>query len=122
MLNAAYNDNQGLTAEFNLNVLRVLNREIGSNFELNKFQHHAFFNTLQSQIEMYLVSLESQDVRFDALQATMKLEPGERILTEISRKFEPEYIESLFADSGFDLIQHYQAENEYFSLLLVIAS
>ena len=52
----------------------------------------------------------------------MKLEPGERILTEISRKFEPEYIESLFADSGFDLIQHYQAENEYFSLLLVIAS
>ncbi len=122
VLNAAYNDSQGLTAEFNLNVLRVLNREIGSNFELNKFQHQAFFNTLQSQIEMYLVSLESQDVRFDALQATMKIEQGESILTEISRKFEAEDIESLFADSGFDLVQHYQAENEYFSLLLVAAS
>ena len=122
VLNAAYNDSQGLTAEFNLNVLRVLNREIGSNFELNKFQHQAYFNTLQSQIEMHLVSLESQDVRFDALHATMKIEQGESILTEISRKFEAEDIESLFADTGFDLVQHYQAENEYFSLILVAAS
>ena len=112
VLNAAYNDSQGLTAEFNLNVLRVLNREIGSNF----------VEQLRATLEMYLVSLESQDVRFDALQATTKIEQGESILTEISRKFEAEDIESLFADTGFDLVQHYQAENEYFSLILVAAS
>ncbi len=71
---------------------------------------------------MYLVSLDTQEVRFDALQATMKIEQGESILTEISRKFEAEDIESLFLDSGFDLVQHYHAENEYFSLILVTAS
>ena len=121
VLNAAYNDAQGLTAAFNLNVLQVLNREGEANFDLNKFQHRARFNPKLNQIEMYLVSLESQEIDLHSLQASFKLEQGESILTEISRKYEHEQIESMFIRSGFELVRHYQPANEYFSLLLVRA-
>jgi L-histidine Nalpha-methyltransferase len=121
ILNAAYNDAEGFTADFNLNVLRVLNRELGSNFDLDKFQHLSFFNEDASQIEMYLVALEKQEVIFDKLQTSIVLEQGERILTEVSRKFEYAEIESLFTASGFELVKHYEADNKYFSLLLVRA-
>lgn len=118
VLNAAYNDSQGLTAEFNLNVLRVLNREIGSNFALDRFHHRATYNTRRGQIEMYLDSLEEQEVQLDALRTSITLEQGESILTEISRKFTPRQIESLLLDSGIELVEHYQPANQYFSLLL----
>jgi L-histidine N-alpha-methyltransferase len=100
VLNAAYNDSEGVTAEFNLNVLRVLNRELDSNFDLNKFRHKAYFNTSLNRIEMHLVSLAEQEIRFGALQASIKLESGESILTEISHKFEYDEIESLFVSRG----------------------
>jgi L-histidine Nalpha-methyltransferase len=122
VLNAAYNDVQGLTAEFNLNVLRVLNRELGSNFDLNRFRHQAHFNASEGRIEMHLVSLEAQEIRFNALQDSFKLERGESILTEISQKFQAEEIESLLLDCDFELVRHYQPDNQYFSLLLVRAS
>lgn len=121
VLNAAYNDAQGLTAEFNLNLLRVLNREIGSNFELNKFRHQAHFNASLGRIEMHLVSLAAQEISFDALQTSIKLECEESILTEISHKYEYEEIESLLLNCGFELVRHYQADDQYFSLLLVRA-
>ncbi len=122
VLNAAYNDAAGVTAAFNLNVLRVINRELGGNFNLNKFQHQAFFNPSLSQIEMHLVSLEEQEISLHALQTSFKMRSGESILTEISRKFQAAEIESLLLNSGFNLIRHYQADNQYFSLLLVRAS
>ncbi len=122
VLNAAYNDSKGLTAEFNMNVLRVLNREVGSNFDLNKFQHRAFFNAAQGRIEMHLLSLEAQTVKLSALQTSFDLEQGESILTEISHKFQHDEIESLLLDCGFEIVRHYEADNQYFSLLLVRAN
>lgn len=122
VLNAAYNDVQGLTAEFNLNLLRVLNHELGSNFNLNKFRHQAHFNTSLSRIEMHLISVAAQEISFDALQTSIKLECGESILTEISHKYQYEEIESLLLNCGFELVQHYQPDNQYFSLLLVRAT
>ncbi len=122
ILNEAYNDASNYTAEFNLNVLRVLNRELGSNFDLNRFQHKAFFNSELGRIEMHLISIESQEVSFEALQTSIQLEQGESILTEVSHKFELEEIESLVLNSGFELEQHYQADNQFFSLLLARAN
>ena len=122
VLNAAYNDAEGLTAEFNMNVLRVLNQESGSNFDLNKFRHLAYFDENASQVEMYIESLESQEVIFSEPACRMTLAKGERILTEISRKFTYTEIESHFLSAGFEQVKHYQPENEYFSLLLLRAT
>ncbi|MBT7953064.1 MAG: L-histidine N(alpha)-methyltransferase [Gammaproteobacteria bacterium] len=121
VLNAAYNDSRGLTAEFNLNVLRVLNRELGSNFDLNKFQHQAHYNIEKGRIEMHLLSLEAQKIDIDSLKASFNLQQGEKILTELSHKYEFDEIESLLTNSGFELVKHYQPDNQYFSLLLARA-
>lgn len=121
VLNAAYNDSMGLTAEFNLNVLRVLNRELGSNFDLNKFQHQAHYNVEKGRIEMYLLSLEDQKIDIDSLQASIKLQQGEKILTELSHKYKSDEIESQLTNYGFEVLKHYQPDSQYFSLLLARA-
>ncbi|NKB37563.1 MAG: L-histidine N(alpha)-methyltransferase [Gammaproteobacteria bacterium] len=121
ILNAAYNDSEGITAAFNLNVLRVLNQEVGSNFDLNHFQHQACFNSSKKQIEMYLVSLRDQEIHFESEDASIQLEKGERILTEISRKFDKEDIVSLLEEHEMEIVRCYQPDNEYFSLWLARA-
>lgn len=121
ILNAAYNDADGLTAEFNLNLLRVLNREIEATFDLNNFSHYAFFNEDRKQIEMYLVSTTDQEIRLDNLGIVVRLAEGEKIMTEISRKFSGEELETMLTDNGFSVIRHFQPDNQYYSLLLARA-
>ncbi len=87
ILEAAYNDAQGITAAFNLNVLRHLNDRFDGNFNLDHFAHLAFFNSTASQIEMHLKSLTVQTVTLKALDLEIALKSGETIRTEISRKF-----------------------------------
>jgi L-histidine Nalpha-methyltransferase len=87
ILEAAYNDTQGVTAAFNLNILSHLNHRFGGNFEIDRFAHLAFFNTTASQIEMHLKSLTTQTVKLEALGLEISLQTGETIHTEISRKF-----------------------------------
>lgn len=87
-LEAAYNDSQGITAAFNLNMLRHLNWRFRGNFQLENFEHLAFYNTVDHQIEMHLRSLYPQRVRLAALDLTIEFEQGETIRTEISRKFD----------------------------------
>ncbi len=118
VLHAAYNDSKGITAEFNLNLLRVLNRELDADFDLERFDHQARFNSDASQIEMYLVSSVAQSVRLKALDETLHLAAGEPILTEISRKFTHSRLESMLAAAGFSVTRHLEPENGYFSLLL----
>lgn len=118
VLYAAYNDNEGLTAEFNLNVLHVLNREVDADFEVNAFEHKAIFNREDSRIEMHLVSKCDQMVKLTAMEETIIFRRGESILTEISRKFTPASLEALLAEAGFRIDRHYEAENGFFSLLL----
>lgn len=67
MLTAAYNDKAGITAKLNLNLLARINRELGGNFELEKFKHYAFYNSEQHRIEMHLVSNTDQQVYIEAL-------------------------------------------------------
>jgi L-histidine Nalpha-methyltransferase len=86
-LEAAYNDSQGVTAAFNLNILRHLNQRFNGNFQLDRFEHVAFFNTAASRIEMHLKSLGEQTVMLASLDLEVKFQAGELIHTEISRKF-----------------------------------
>ena len=86
---AAYDDPAGVTARFNLNVLNVLNRELGADFHPEGFAHRAVWNPAGRWIEMRLRSGEAQAARVTALDMDITLEPGEEILTEISAKFDP---------------------------------
>jgi L-histidine Nalpha-methyltransferase len=95
VLEAAYNDGQGITAAFNLNVLQHLNERFQANFDLNQFEHYAFYNRQQQQIEMHLRSLRDQTVELAALDYSVSLAAAETIRTEISRKFDLKQLSSL---------------------------
>jgi L-histidine N-alpha-methyltransferase len=103
VLHAAYNDSAGVTAAFNKNVLAVVNRELGADFDLDAWDHDARFDALRSRIEMYLVARRAQVVHVADLGLSVEIEAGERILTEISRKFTRASIESTLAQGGLQL-------------------
>jgi L-histidine N-alpha-methyltransferase len=119
ILHAAYNDSHGYTAEFNLNILSVINRELGGHFDPERFVHRAWFNEEKSQIEMHLRSRESQTIRIDALDMTVAFEEGETIHTEISRKFTPEALSKMTSSAGLSVVDHFEPDNGYFSLALL---
>jgi L-histidine N-alpha-methyltransferase len=101
-LEAAYNDSRGVTAEFNLNMLRVINNELGADFDPAAFRHHAFYNEESHRIEMHLVSSKPQTVTIPGIGA-VSFDGGESIHTEVSYKYNREAIESLFDPSGLVL-------------------
>jgi len=103
ILNAAYNDAQGITAAFNLNLLRRINRELNANFKLDQFTHQAFYNARQGRVEMHLVSRIDQAVKVAG--RTFEFSAGESIHTENSYKYDPEEFEAMVATAGFDLVQ-----------------
>ncbi|MEX2525625.1 MAG: L-histidine N(alpha)-methyltransferase [Gammaproteobacteria bacterium] len=118
VLKAAYNDSQGITAQFNLNVLRVLNRELNADFEPASFEHKAVFNERESRIEMHLQSGHEQTVHLHSLGKTIHLQKNECILTEYSHKFRYQELQDLLTDNGLEIMRHDQPRNEYFSLIL----
>jgi len=97
ILEDAYNDKKGVTAEFNLNILKRLNREIGADFDLAKWRHKAFFNTRESRIEMHLESVINQRVNVDG--ASFRFRKDETILTEYSYKYTIEGFSELVSGS-----------------------
>ena len=118
ILHAAYNDDAGITAAFNLNVLRVLNRELGANFDLDGFEHYAHFNPVESRIEMHLISMRDQSIHFGHMDEDLEFREGDHIRTEISTKFTRREFESLLLESGFRISDHYESNGLKFSLLL----
>ncbi len=120
VLEAAYNDSAGVTAAFNMNVLRRINDELGGNFDLQQFNHHAFFNARKSRIEMHLVSKKKQQVNISALDLTVSFEKDESIHTENSKKFTPEIIDALAEAADFTVSHTWQDSRKYFSLCLFI--
>lgn len=118
VLHAAYNDSQGITAEFNLNVLHVLNRELNANFNTDEFTHSATFNTAKERIEMRLISNTDQHVHIDELGESIQFERGDEILTEISQKYTYTGIEEMLKQANFSITDHYEDEASYFSLVL----
>lgn len=118
VLNAAYNDAQGITAQFNLNILRVLNRELGADFDLDGFEHEAFFDAGRAQIEMHLRSCKYQTVSISDLELDVEFAEGETVRTEISRKFTPDTLDELCSNAGMEIEEHYESDKGYFSLVL----
>jgi len=103
VLHAAYNDAQGVTAAFNKNMLVRINRELGGTFDLDAFEHVAFWNRRRSRIEMHLESVYEQTVWVEDLERGFHFERGERIHTENSYKFNAGSIARLLRRSGFKL-------------------
>jgi len=99
-LEAAYNDRQGVTAEFNLNMLAVLNRELGGNFDLARFEHVARYDARQGWIEMLLRSRVAQHVELSGLSMQVDFTEGELLRTEVSAKFRPEQVRAELAAAG----------------------
>jgi len=118
IIDAAYNDAQGVTAAFNLNMLRHLNRRFDGDFDLARFAHRAFFNAEASQIEMHLVSAGAQQVRLRRLGVTARFEAGETIRTEISRKFRFPELAAAVEAHGFKLEERWSDSLEWFAVAL----
>ena len=97
----AYDDSDGVTAAFNKNVLRRLNRELGAEFEPEAFAHRAIWNSRESRIEMHLESRLAQTVYIAALGMSVHFGPGERIHTENSYKYRPGHVEAILEWAGF---------------------
>ncbi len=114
VLHAAYNDAQGVTAAFNLNLLRRMNHELGSNFDLAAFRHHAFYDAQLGRIEMHLVSLVSQSVTLQGRRFTFA--PGETVHTEISCKYGIEEFQQRAAAAGLRAEKVWVDEARLFSV------
>jgi L-histidine Nalpha-methyltransferase len=100
VLERAYNDSAGVTAQFNLNLLARANRELGANFDLRQWQHYAIYNSDEGRIEIYLVSRIEQTVHFAGRE--FHFNSGERIVTEFSYKYAPKQFIKLAQAAGFN--------------------
>jgi L-histidine Nalpha-methyltransferase len=118
VLEAAYDDSAGVTAEFNRNALRVVNRELGADFRVERFEHRATFDTRESWIEMRLRSLDEVVVSVPGAGIEVELEAGEEIRTEISAKFTPARVEHELALSGLSLEAFWTDDEDQFGLSL----
>src|SRR5579871_1374571 len=118
VLHRAYNDAKGVTAQFNKNVLARVNRELGGSFELDTFEHVAFWSPERSRIEMHLESLSKQNVWVHDLRKTFGFAAGERIHTENSYKFTRESIAELLRRSGLTKERAWNDPLQWFSVVL----
>jgi dimethylhistidine N-methyltransferase len=114
ILEAAYNDALGMTAAFNLNVLRRINHEFGADFDLDAFEHVAFYNRDQHRIEMHLRSLREQVVRLGEI--TIEFREGETIHTENSYKYSPESFAAIVRGTGFGIARLWTDEDRMFGV------
>ncbi len=119
VIEAAYDDSAGITAEFNLNVLRVVNRELGADFDIDAFEHVAFFDREREWIEMRLRAIEPQHVRVEALDLDVDFAAREELRTEISAKFTPDRVRADLAAAGLELVEMFVDPDELFAVSLV---
>jgi len=114
VLNSAYNDSRGVTAQFNLNQLKRFNRELGSNFNLDNFKHKAFYNKKEGRVEMHLISRANQSVQLNG--TTISFNKNESIWTESSYKYSLEEFESVANDAGFIVKKVWTDKDNLFSV------
>lgn len=114
VLNAAYNDAQRVTAQFNLNLLTRINRELGGTFQLSTFEHHAFYNRERHRVEMHLASLKRQKVKVAG--ETIEFRTGETIHTENSYKYSVESLAALARGVGWFPLAAWTDARKFFSI------
>jgi len=114
LIQRAYDDSAGVTAEFNLNLLRRINRELGADFDLAKWSHYAVYRPVECAARSFLISREQQTVRIEALGRSFEFEQWEAVFMEISQKYNPRMIEDLARDSGFEIKQNFFDSRNYY--------
>ena len=111
----AYNDPSGITRRFNLNLLERINRELGGNFDLERFDFYAYYNAETGENRSFLVSLREQTVHIDALNKDFNFSRNELIYTELSKKYTIDEIETLGNINQLSTIRHFLDSKGYFS-------
>jgi L-histidine N-alpha-methyltransferase len=115
---AAYDDNDGITAAFNLNILHRLNRELGANFDAACFRHRVLWNSIESRIEMHLESMQEQDVSVADANLDLHFMPRETVHTENSYKFTDQGIRRLLEEGGFEIRGTWKDSRGWYTLTL----
>jgi dimethylhistidine N-methyltransferase len=115
VLRAAYNDSQGVTAQFNLNILKRINDELGGSFDLSKFKHEAVFNDGRSCIEMHLISTERQTV--NVCKYSFEFEENESVLTEYSHKYTIDAFGEMANEAGLNVKNVWTDANNMFAVM-----
>lgn len=110
----AYNDQAGITAAFNLNLLTRINRELGADFKLHQFKHWESYNPVTGEARSFLVSTAPQQVNIKALKRTFHFQAWEAIEVELSKKYSLPEIETLAKENGFEVKQHFLDNKGYF--------
>ena len=118
VLNAAYNDNEGYTAAFNLNLLKILNRELNANFDTGRFRHHAWFDAQAERVEMQLISCCDHTVDIGDLDMSVSFKADEYITTEYSHKYTGGAVCELLKSAGFETRRCYLDDGSNFMLAL----
>lgn len=113
----AYNDDEGITKRFNLNILHRMNRELGTNIDISNFDHYPHYDPISGKTYSYIVSLENQSIKID--DKTIKLNKNEVIHTEISKKYSLTTVEELMDEVGFKVVDHFLDQKEFYSLTLL---
>jgi L-histidine Nalpha-methyltransferase len=119
VLERAYDDARGVTAQFNLNLLARINRELGGTFDLAQFQHRAVYDEAKGRVEMYLVSRRAQRVHIRALELTVDFAAGEAVHTENSYKYSPAEIDELAQSAGLRVAQRWTDAAGRFALVML---
>lgn len=111
----AYDDSEGLTREFNLNLLRRINKAFDGNFNVNQFMHYPTYNPYQNAMESYLISLEPQKINLKNINKIITFDAFEAIHVESSYKYSFAQIETLAANSGYKVVKHFTDAKGYFA-------
>lgn len=115
LIASAYNDAQGITKAFNLNLLTRINTELGGDINIDHFDFYSHYDPHTGDIESYLVSLEKQEVYLKACDKTYLFAKNELIFTELSKKYDEQEIEELATHAGYKCIAQFHDENDYFA-------
>ncbi|GAA4828413.1 L-histidine N(alpha)-methyltransferase [Algivirga pacifica] len=110
----AYDDQKGITRDFNMNLLERLNKELGADFQVENFQHFPSYNPLTGETKSFLVSKIKQSVHFSLLGKTVHFEAWEAIYTELSKKYDLKEIQQIAQETGFEVKQHFFDDRQYY--------
>ena len=113
VIRAAYNDKDGFTKEFNLNLLRRMNKELGADFDLDAFEHYPSYDPLTGSCKSYLMSLKKQAVAFADIDV-IHFEENEAVFMEISQKYSVNETENLAKETGFKPVKHFFDHKNWF--------
>lgn len=111
---AAYDDDAGVTARFNLNLLKRIDRELGGDFDVAKFSHHSIYDPINGAARSYLISREAQTVNIEALGRSFNFDEWEAVFVEVSQKYSMAAIDRLAEASGFSIEQNFLDDRQYY--------